>query len=372
MDACDRSLLIALLAPGAAALSAQTPTFVATPLTEMGQSETYLGFAGGLYPGGSNVPPPAHAAAGTRARPGHPAARHGRQPERRREDRLLSIGMSHATQEFCSANGLQPCNPWTFIGQALVDSAVSHTTLALVNGARSGQTAIKWSVPDRRQLRPRPRRRPGGAGTDRGAGPGGLAQGGGRPSHELAAQRRRRRVHARDAARRRHPLREDALPEPAVRVRHEPQLRGLRDLRPESRTVRVRVGIRGQVDRAGPDRPDGQRRRDRRSARRGPRLRHGRAVDRLGTVPLGRRHDPARKRRARLAARGLPAGRPHAPLDARRDQGREHAARLLQERPAHAAVVPGAVRRRDRAAVGRRPAARTSRSRARASRTARS
>ena len=43
-------------------LLAEAPSFVAPPLTEMGLSQSYLGFWGGLYPGGSNVPPPAHAA----------------------------------------------------------------------------------------------------------------------------------------------------------------------------------------------------------------------------------------------------------------------------------------------------------------------
>jgi hypothetical protein len=133
----------ALAALASAAMSAQTGL---VPLTEMGP-QTYLGFEGGLYPGAVNHPPAAHAAAGRdlalQVQPldtdGNPAAA-GRIV-------LLSIGMSNTTQEFCAQDGLAPCDAWTFVGQALADSEVNHSSLALVNGARGGQTAIHWSDP---------------------------------------------------------------------------------------------------------------------------------------------------------------------------------------------------------------------------------
>ena len=130
-----------------ATLRAQTPSFVATPLTEIGPSQNYLGLSGGLYADGSNTMPADHAAEGAaRAARIQPLDTAGN-PSAAGRIVLLSIGMSHTTQEFCSQNGLQPCSPWTFVGQALTDASVNHATLAFVNGARSGQTAPDWDDP---------------------------------------------------------------------------------------------------------------------------------------------------------------------------------------------------------------------------------
>ncbi len=134
---------IALLA--AAGARAQTTGF--KPLDEMGP-ETYLGFSGGLYPGQSNLMPAAHAAAGrARAEQVQPLDTSGN-PDPAGRIALLAVGLSHTTQEFCSQNGLQPCNPWTFVGQALADPEVNHETLAFVDGARGGQTPDTWDSPD--------------------------------------------------------------------------------------------------------------------------------------------------------------------------------------------------------------------------------
>jgi hypothetical protein len=138
----------ALLILAGPALRAQSPAFVATPLTEMGQSETYLGFSGGLYPNGSNVMPADHAAAGgIHAARIQPLDANG-SPSPDGRIVLLSIGMSHTTQEFCAVNDDKPCNSWTFVGQSLTDTDVHPTTVALVNGAHSGHDAKFWIAPN--------------------------------------------------------------------------------------------------------------------------------------------------------------------------------------------------------------------------------
>lgn len=138
------TLLLALTLPHPTPAS----PFTATPLTDMG-ADTYLGFDGGLYPNG-NTPPLAHASAGFSATHAiQPRAANG-SPDPNGTYILLSIGMSNADQEFCGPtdDGVT-CNPWTFMGQAVADLSVNHTTLTLINGAAGGQVAWTWNQPDR-------------------------------------------------------------------------------------------------------------------------------------------------------------------------------------------------------------------------------
>lgn len=117
------------------------------PITDLA-ARTYLGFQGGLYPAGANDIPGAHRTAGIiAARAVQPLDSNGApSPDGRYV--LLSIGMSNTTQEFCSQPGtLGSCDPWSFMGQAAADPAVNRTTLAIVNGARGGQTASVWTSP---------------------------------------------------------------------------------------------------------------------------------------------------------------------------------------------------------------------------------
>jgi hypothetical protein len=118
-----------------------------TPIDDLG-SGLYLGqYLGGLYPNGLNTPPAAHAAEGqARALAIEPLDSNGG-PSPAGKIVLLSIGMSNTTQEFCSQSGAEPCDPWTFVGQALAHPDVNHTTLVMANGARSGQAATSWDSP---------------------------------------------------------------------------------------------------------------------------------------------------------------------------------------------------------------------------------
>ncbi len=120
-----------------------------TPLNDLGTG-LYQGlFQGGLYPGGSNTVPAAHLAAGLAAAQrmvprdtfGNPDPVNGKVV-------LVSLGMSNTTGEFCiQGSGIVGCWAESFMGQAAVDPDVNHSTLAIINGARSGQDARWWLDP---------------------------------------------------------------------------------------------------------------------------------------------------------------------------------------------------------------------------------
>lgn len=124
-----------------------SPSTIAVALPALG-SGNYLGFEGGLYAGGANTPPSAHDAAGIAAANGVQPLDPSGNPSASGKIVLLSIGMSNTTQEFCSQNGLRPCNAWTFAGQASADATVDTANLLIVNGARGGQTAESWDAPN--------------------------------------------------------------------------------------------------------------------------------------------------------------------------------------------------------------------------------
>ena len=118
------------------------------PLIDLGGGLYLNRYPGGLYPGGSNTLPSAHAAAA--------ATRAGRIKPRNTSGNisaggkfvLLSLGMSNATQEWCSQDAVPPCDPWTFMGQAESDGTLNRSSMVILNGARASQTADHWISPD--------------------------------------------------------------------------------------------------------------------------------------------------------------------------------------------------------------------------------
>lgn len=151
MNASPRFLLPFLLAillagcasDGRSPLS-PTDTTGRIPLTELG-ADHYLGFEGGLYPAGADVPPADHALEGARrAALVEPLDAAGR-PAADGRIVLLSIGMSNTALEFCG--GPRPCDGGTFGAQAAADPSVD-AAVEIVDGAFSGAPAAEWESPD--------------------------------------------------------------------------------------------------------------------------------------------------------------------------------------------------------------------------------
>ncbi len=105
------------------------------PLCDMGAGQRYKGEDGGLYGGGRNAPPPAHAALAQAALARvQPLDKNG-QPAPNGKVALISIGMSNTTMEF------------SLFRQMVIDNpAVRSPRLTVVDGAQGGQTARIWAT----------------------------------------------------------------------------------------------------------------------------------------------------------------------------------------------------------------------------------
>jgi hypothetical protein len=139
------ALLLALAPPGASASDCSRTSVGLTPIDDLGAG-LYQGYSGGLYPGGSNVRPATHDAAGLAiANSIGPLDTLG-QPDPAGRVVLISIGMSNTTQEFSA-----------FVPVAMNDP-MRNPRLAVIDCARGGQaanlirspTAAYWDTVDTR------------------------------------------------------------------------------------------------------------------------------------------------------------------------------------------------------------------------------
>ncbi len=103
------------------------------PLTELGAG-TYKGEDGGLYGGGHNEPPPAHAAAAQRELAKIRPLDGDGKPAHDGKIALLSVGMSNTTMEFSRFKQLADADPG------------KSPRLVIVDGAQGGQTAARWAA----------------------------------------------------------------------------------------------------------------------------------------------------------------------------------------------------------------------------------
>ena len=123
------------------------PELELTPISELGTNLYLNKFQGGLYPNGSNSPPANYHAEGVDIANAIVPLDSNGEYDSNGKVVVLSIGMSNATQEFCSKSGVEPCDDFTFTGQARKNNSINHDNVYLANGARGGATANDWSSP---------------------------------------------------------------------------------------------------------------------------------------------------------------------------------------------------------------------------------
>ncbi|MCX8038374.1 MAG: hypothetical protein N3D11_15200 [Candidatus Sumerlaeia bacterium] len=114
------------------ALTGQTSTSL-VPLDEMSAQARYKNEDGGLYGGGKNEPPAAHLEAARKEAAQIIPRNADGQPAPDGKIVLLSIGMSNTTQEFSRFKQLADADP------------AKSPHVVIVDGARGGQDAARWS-----------------------------------------------------------------------------------------------------------------------------------------------------------------------------------------------------------------------------------
>jgi len=119
---------------------------VRIPINDL-STRTYYKNQGGLYPAGSNLPPPDQDSAARARRNAIKALDVNGDESPFGKYVLLSIGMGNATEEWCSKGSGPPCTPHSFMGRAALDPTVNRYSLVIVNGAADGQDAPEWTTP---------------------------------------------------------------------------------------------------------------------------------------------------------------------------------------------------------------------------------
>src|SRR4051794_25137098 len=82
-------------------LTASSSAYAATPINDLGTGLYLNQYQGGLYPGGVNTVPPAHAADGAARIPSMTPLNTSGLPDPNGKFVLISIGMSNTSQEWC-------------------------------------------------------------------------------------------------------------------------------------------------------------------------------------------------------------------------------------------------------------------------------
>ncbi len=132
-----------LLVPCLLAQNCANTSVGLVPLDEMTAGQLYQGYPGGLYPGGGNVLPAAHLAAGITQMSQVVPRNAAGAPDPFGRIVVLSIGMSNATMEYSSWMPIAAADPLKNPRVQLVDGAIGGMTAQLIaNPAHSYWTQV--------------------------------------------------------------------------------------------------------------------------------------------------------------------------------------------------------------------------------------